>query len=100
MSAISQLLKTFFAVAVLSVSVLPVPGQKVPKFLPLPNVTLQPVLTGLAQPIFVTGAGDGSGRLFIVLQRGRILAYDPATKTTTTFLDISSQVVRTIFGGR
>jgi len=95
MSAISQLLRTFFTIAVVSMIVLVVPGQKTPKFLPLPSVTLQPVLTGLAQPIFVTGAGDGSGRLFIVLQRGRILAYDPTTKTTSTFLDISSRVSQT-----
>ena len=95
MSAISQILKTFLAIVVLVLCVPMVPGQKTPKFLPLPNVTLQPVLTGLAQPIFVTGAGDGTGRLFIVLQRGRILSYDPATKTTTTFLDISNRVSQT-----
>jgi len=36
---------------------------------------LQPVITGLKSPVYVTGAGDGSGRLFIVEQGGRILSW-------------------------
>src|SRR5512134_1231282 len=31
----------------------------------------QPVLQGLTVPVFVAGAGDGSGRLFVVQQSGQ-----------------------------
>ena len=36
------------------------------------GIDLQQVVTGLSQPVHVTHAGDGSGRLFIVEQRGSI----------------------------
>src|SRR6185369_5401203 len=39
---------------------------------PTPAVTLQPVASGLAAPVDITHAGDGSGRLFVVEQGGRI----------------------------
>lgn len=38
----------------------------------MPLVELVPVATGLAMPVQVTHAGDGSGRLFVVEQEGRI----------------------------
>jgi glucose/arabinose dehydrogenase len=64
----------------------------------VPDVTDQLVLTeiasGLQNPIDVVNAGDGTGRLFIVEQGGRIRIYDPGTDTlqATPFLDISSLV--------
>jgi len=51
---------------------------------------------GLKSPVFVTGAGDGSGRLFIVEQPGRILVMKNGKVLPTPFLDIRSKVV---FGG-
>ena len=36
--------------------------------------------TGLEQPVFVTHAGDGSGRLFVVEQAGRIRILEPAAR--------------------
>ena len=36
------------------------------------SVALQPIATGLARPLYVTHAGDGSGRLFIVEQAGLV----------------------------
>jgi len=88
----SDLTKVLMMAVVVALSSHVAIGQKAPKFLPLPKVTLQPVLSGLAQPLFVRGARDGSKRLFIVQQRGRILAYNPATGTTTTFLDVTTKV--------
>jgi glucose/arabinose dehydrogenase len=56
---------------------------------------VEPFLTGLAQPVFITSAKDGTGRLFIVHQRGRISVVEPGSTTPTTFLDISSKVSQT-----
>ena len=58
-----------------------------------PSITLQPVLTGLAAPVFVTHAGDGSGRLFVVQQGGSILVLQPGAAAPTAFLDIGDRVV-------
>ena len=44
----------------------------------LPNgdaIVLTEVVTGLTMPTFLGNAGDGSGRLFIVEQPGRILVF-------------------------
>jgi len=46
--------------------------------------------------VYVTGAGDGSGRLFIVEQIGRIRIMKNGTLLPTPFLDIRSRVA---FGG-
>ncbi|HMJ79562.1 MAG TPA: PQQ-dependent sugar dehydrogenase [Candidatus Dormibacteraeota bacterium] len=58
------------------------------------NLALVPVARGLDSPVFATGAGDGSGRLFIVEQAGRIriLGAD-GQLAVTPFLDISSEVL-------
>ncbi len=49
---------------------------------------------GLDRPIYATGAGDDSDRLFIVEQMGRIQILDLSTNTllAAPFLDISSMV--------
>ena len=41
------------------------------------NLGLQPVISGLDQPLFATGSGDGSGRFFVVEQPGLIRVVDP-----------------------
>jgi glucose/arabinose dehydrogenase len=56
-----------------------------------PSFQLVQVAGGLSRPTHVTHAGDGSGRLFVVEQRGRILVYDQDF-TSTTFLDIRERV--------
>jgi hypothetical protein len=55
---------------------------------------LEPVVTtGLASPVLVTNAGDGSNRLFIVEQGGIIKVLQPESGTPTAFLDITSIVL-------
>ncbi len=57
------------------------------------GLTLTPVITGLDQPVFVTHAGDGSGRLFVVERRGLIWVYAPGgTTEAQPFLDIRDRV--------
>jgi hypothetical protein len=56
------------------------------------ELTVEPIVTNLARPVAITHAGDGSGRLFIVLQAGQILIYDGAQVLPVPFLDISSLV--------
>src|SRR5262245_36475956 len=57
------------------------------------TVVLEPVLTGLMNPLYVTNAHDGSNRLFIVEQDGRIKVVQPGATTPTIFLDITSRVL-------
>ncbi len=54
---------------------------------------LTAIASGLASPVYVTNAGDGSGRLFIVEQAGRILVMNDGRVLPTPFLDIRSLVV-------
>jgi glucose/arabinose dehydrogenase len=60
---------------------------------PLAAVQLQPVLTGLANPLYLTHARDGSHRLFILEQGGRILVLPPGATAPTVFLDITAHVL-------
>ncbi|MEK6288872.1 MAG: PQQ-dependent sugar dehydrogenase [Acidobacteriota bacterium] len=64
---------------------------------PLTTIQLQPVVTtGLSSPLYVTNAHDGSNRLLIVEQPGRITMLQPGQNSPTVFLDITSKV---LFGG-
>ena len=53
---------------------------------------LEPVVEGLDQPVFVTHASDGSGRLFVVEQAGRILIAREGALLEEPFLDIAEDV--------
>ncbi len=58
---------------------------------------LTPIVNaGLQNPLYLTHAGDGSGRLFIVEQVGRIRIYKSGRLQETPFLDIRELVS---FGG-
>jgi glucose/arabinose dehydrogenase len=50
------------------------------------------IATGLQDPLYATGAGDGSGRVFIVEQIGRIRIVKDGALLSTPFLDIRSLV--------
>jgi glucose/arabinose dehydrogenase len=56
-------------------------------------IELETIATGLASPIYLTNAGDGSGRLFVVDQTGLIRIIDKGTLLETPFLDVSDLIV-------
>jgi glucose/arabinose dehydrogenase len=58
-----------------------------------PAVALRPVATDLTQPVHVTHAGDGSGRLFIVEQPGLIRVVRDGRLLAAPFLDLRRRVV-------
>lgn len=59
----------------------------------VPAVLLEPVVAGgLERPVFVTHAGDGTGRLFIIEQPGRIRVVRDGHLLKVPFLDISDRV--------
>jgi glucose/arabinose dehydrogenase len=67
--------------------------QAVPTDPVVANHHLAPVLDGLASPLYLTHARDGSGRLFVVEQGGRVLVLHPEVGIPTVFLNITSKVL-------
>ena len=60
---------------------------------PVPvQLGLRPVATGLTLPIFVTHAGDGSGRLFIAERSGLVRVLRDGALLDTPFLDLRGRV--------
>lgn len=58
------------------------------------NVGFVEVASGFSAPLFVSGAGDGSGRVFVVEQGGLIRTLDASgSPQAAPFLDISGLVV-------
>ncbi|MCA1733491.1 MAG: PQQ-dependent sugar dehydrogenase [Acidobacteria bacterium] len=55
---------------------------------PAVEIALTKIADGLAAPIAITSAGDGSGRLFITLQEGRIVVIRGGALLPEPFLDI------------
>ncbi len=56
-------------------------------------VTLQPVITtGLTAPVAVVDPGDGTGRLFIAEQGGKIRIFQNGALLATPFLDVSTLI--------
>lgn len=49
-------------------------------------------MTGLDAPLFVTNAGDGSGRLFVLEKRGLVRIVSDGALVETPFLDITDRV--------
>ncbi|MBW6465270.1 MAG: PQQ-dependent sugar dehydrogenase [Brevefilum sp.] len=64
----------------------------------MPDISLTQVAADLARPVHVTHAGDGSGRLFIVEQHGRITILD-GEPNAAPFLDIADRVQSPLTGG-
>src|SRR2546429_424930 len=58
----------------------------------LPTLTLTPFVSGLSSPLGLEQPNDGSGRLFVVEQGGRIKIVQNGSVAATAFLDISSKI--------
>ncbi|TWT78554.1 Quinoprotein glucose dehydrogenase B precursor [Posidoniimonas polymericola] len=59
-----------------------------------PRVRLDPVSQGeIISPVAITNAGDGSNRLFVNDQRGKIHVIDAGTLLPTPLLDLDSKLV-------
>ncbi len=59
---------------------------------PLPNVALQPLVEGLDALTYLTHAGDGSGRLYVTEQPGRVRVIENGRVIPAPFLDITDRV--------
>jgi glucose/arabinose dehydrogenase len=58
------------------------------------TVVLNSVVAGLQNPVYVTSAPDGSGRLFVLEQAGRIRVVKNGALLPTPFLDISDMTAK------
>jgi uncharacterized protein (TIGR03437 family) len=58
----------------------------------LGSLGFDPIAGGLEFPVAITHAGDGSNRLFVTLQRGRVLIHNGAELLPDAFLDIRPRV--------
>ncbi len=59
-----------------------------------PTLQINEIEGGLAQPVHVTHAGDGSGRLFVVEKGGIIKVLKNGNALSTPFLNISDKVAK------
>ncbi len=81
------------AVTALLVAVMLATGATPPPTSAAISIGLATVATGISRPVALTHAGDGSGRLFVVEQAGRIrIVSKGGTLLATPFLDIRSRV--------
>lgn len=86
-----------FALLVMLIGVTVAAGQDVAVPSAPPDGTayeLVEVVSGFVRPVFLTHAGDGSGRSFIVEQNGKIFVMQDGNVLGTPFLDASALVSR------
>jgi glucose/arabinose dehydrogenase len=60
---------------------------------PEPAITLTQVASGFSQPLGITHAGDGSGRMFVIEQVGRVRIVREGVVAPVPFLDITDRVL-------
>jgi glucose/arabinose dehydrogenase len=73
----------------------PLANTPIPQVESLPSpegYVWEPFLDNLAKPVYLTHAGDGSGRVFIVEKAGRILIAQNGERLPQPFLDIRGRV--------
>jgi len=90
-----RLLRIFLMLTLASEVLVPVTGEASPATdvaALAPYIAVLPVASGLQQPVFVTHAGDGSGRMFILERAVRIRILRGGTLASTPFLDIRSKI--------
>jgi glucose/arabinose dehydrogenase len=68
------------------------PPQQVATDLQVIQIDLRPVAEELDQPVGLTHAGDGSGRLFVIEKVGKIRTLHGETLSEAPFLDITGRV--------
>jgi glucose/arabinose dehydrogenase len=59
------------------------------------KITFQEIAGGLNNPVLITNAGDGSGRIFVLERAGRIRIIKNGVLLTTPYLDIQASVKST-----
>jgi len=74
-------------------------SSEVPSTQAWPNLSFELVANGFASPVFVTHAGDDSGRIFVVEQAGRIQIVQNGAVLEQPFLDIHERVRSPASGG-
>lgn len=86
----------FGVVIMMTTSLIAVHGQDAARTAPPDGsqYELVEVAGDLIRPVFLTHAGDGSGRIFIVEQNGRIWVMKDGSVLETPFLDVSKLVSR------
>lgn len=57
------------------------------------RVELQTVLTGVTAPLQFISANDGTGRMFLLEQTGKIKIFNNGSLNSTPFLDLSSRLI-------
>lgn len=96
MKRTNPMIKSFKILSVIVICTLAIGAISASPVLAAPTTTTPPtldfttVVSGLTNPVFVTNAGDGSNRLFIVQQTGQILIFKNGSLNASPFLDISS----------
>jgi glucose/arabinose dehydrogenase len=58
-----------------------------------PSLQLTQVASDLSKPLYVTHAGDGTDRIFIVEQTGQVKILSAGQVLSTPFLDITSKII-------
>jgi glucose/arabinose dehydrogenase len=79
--------------AVLTALAMAISATPAAAFDPNATLVLTTVASGLSRPVLVTHAGDGSGRIFIVEQTGKIKILKGGAILPTPFLSLSASIL-------